>query len=229
MKRKHTVIETSSEYINCVDCKNSFKFSTQDFKSWGKNGYDKPIRCKLCREAKKARNLTKSSERSKTQIEEFKKKTQSSLELNRQIVSINKEIAHHAKRKELKEAITKFESAIDQSIANSHTYAATLNAYIRCSEISAAKSLFDDMKLSKDVKLDVISCTTMMKGCGSCGDIIGCFNILEFMNTSKPKIQPNIRTINTFLRCCVSVGECQMAEDIMRKLVNYYIYIYIYI
>ena len=41
------------------------------------------------------------------------------------------------------------------------------------------------------------------------------------MEISKPKVMPNIRTVNTFLRCCLMSGEINQAELLVSKLKEY--------
>jgi pentatricopeptide repeat protein len=81
--------------------------------------------------------------------------------------------------------------------------------------VSGAADLFEKLRKAKGIKLDVITCTTMMKGfCGE-GDIIRSIQLIEEMD--KHKIIPNIRTVNTFLRGCVITGEVKQAEMILAK------------
>lgn len=72
------------EKIECKDCQVVFIFTKQQKASSDRFGNEKPIRCKECRDAKKARNNGDRSVRSAAQIDEYKKATQPILEKNRQ-------------------------------------------------------------------------------------------------------------------------------------------------
>ena len=80
-------------------------------------------------------------------------------------VALNKEIAQHASRKQLSEAMVLFEKAASLGWANSHTYGAAINANIRCGNVSGAAGLFQKLRSTKGLKIDVITCTTMLKFC----------------------------------------------------------------
>jgi pentatricopeptide repeat protein len=133
-----------------------------------------------------------------------------------QIIQLNNDIAMHAKRKELGEAMALFHSAIEKGSANSHTYAAAINANIRCGRIDGAENVFELMK-KKGRKPDVIICTTMMKGYCSIGRVDRAMSVLDDMTNKKPIITPNIRTINTLLRGCVQIGDVTTAETLIAK------------
>jgi pentatricopeptide repeat protein len=132
-------------------------------------------------------------------------------------VALNKEIAQHASRKQLTEAMTLFDKAITLGWANSHTYAAAINANIRCGSVSGAATLFERLRKTKGLKMDVITCTTMLKGFCSEGDIARSVQLFEEMDKSHPPVVPNIRTINTFLRGCVITGDIENADKMIVK------------
>ena len=132
-------------------------------------------------------------------------------------VALNKEIAQHASRKQLSEAMILFEKAASLGWANSHTYGAAINANIRCGSVSGAASLFQRLRSTKGLKIDVITCTTMLKGFCSEGDIARSVQLFEEMEKSHPPVVPNIRTINTFLRGCVITGDIENANKMITK------------
>lgn len=136
-------------------------------------------------------------------------------------VALNNEISLHAKRKNLKESIAAFEKSVENHWANSHTYAAILNAHVRCGDIVGARNVFDQLKNSR-IPLDVISCTTMMKGYCGCGDIDNAFELFSYMEAVKPPVIPNVRTINTFLRGCLLAGGIHESESIYQKMLKQY-------
>ena len=112
-------------------------------------------------------------------------------------VQLNKEIAQHAKQKELNIAQTKFQEAVQNGWANIHTHCAMMNAYVRCGDINGAENIFKGMKVSTGAKKDVVAYTTLMKGYSSAGNVAKCDALLLSMLQANPKVMPNIRTINT--------------------------------
>ena len=164
-------------------------------------------------QAKKAFQF--STDRSKSNEERLKDRVEA--------VALNKEIAQHASRKQLSEAMVLFERAASLGWANSHTFAAAINANIRCGSVSGAASLFERLRKTKGVKLDVITCTTMLKGFCSEGDIYRSVQLFDEMDKSRPPVVPNIRTINTFLRGCVNTGDIENADKMIIKTQKEYL------
>ena len=138
-------------------------------------------------------------------------------------VALNKEIAQHASRKQLSEAMVLFEKAASLGWANSHTYGAAINANIRCGNVSGAAGLFQKLRSTKGLKIDVITCTTMLKGFCSEGDIARSVQLFEEMEKNRPPVVPNIRTINTFLRGCVITGDIENADKMISKTQKDYV------
>lgn len=48
--------------LTCKDCGNEFVFSAGEQEFYSKQGFNEPVRCKACRDAKKARNNTRSNQ-----------------------------------------------------------------------------------------------------------------------------------------------------------------------
>lgn len=128
-----------------------------------------------------------------------------------QLVAINREIALCANRKDIHGATAAFQRATTAAWANSHTFSAMINAYVRCGDIDGAFDVFTRLKAST-IKLDVVSCTTMMKGYCSVGDIGGAVTLLHEMK--RRNIPPNVRTINTLIRGCLSTGTNRLGHNI---------------
>jgi len=127
-------------------------------------------------------------------------------------VQINNSIAQHGKRKELDEAMALFREALQLNCDNSHTYAAIINANIRCGKLAAASDIYQQM-LKKGRKKDVIICTTLLKGYCLMEDMLNAVELYVSMLSNKPTaIIPNIRTINTMLRGCIFIGEVGLGE-----------------
>jgi pentatricopeptide repeat protein len=133
-----------------------------------------------------------------------------------EVVRINNEIANHANRKELKEAKAKFDYLKNNQAINSHSYAIMINAYVRCGDIISSTALFDEI-LRRKWRIDIITFTTVMKGyCNECS-LIKALELFSIMLTMNPPVQPNIRTINTFLRGCIITGNVMLAEEYFNK------------
>jgi pentatricopeptide repeat protein len=127
-------------------------------------------------------------------------------------VQINNSIAQHGKRKELDEAMALFTEALQLNCDNSHTYAAIINANVRCGKLAAASDIYQQM-LKKGRKKDVIICTTLLKGYCQMEDMLNAVELYVSMLSNKPTaIIPNIRTINTMLRGCIFIGEVGLCE-----------------
>lgn len=133
-----------------------------------------------------------------------------------QLVQLNKDIALHAKRKELDEAMALFQQALDAKAENSHTYSNAINANIRCGSIDGAERVMEIMK-KRGRKRDVIICTTMIKGYCGAGLVNKALDMLNDMTERKPIVSPNLRTINTLLRGCVQTGDVSIAEALVAR------------
>ena len=83
-------------------------------------------------------------------------------EVRQRLIKLNNEISLCASRKDLSKAMKLFQQALEDKIANSHTYSAAINAQVRCGSIRGAEEVLNTM-LSNGRKKDVIICTTMMK------------------------------------------------------------------
>lgn len=131
-------------------------------------------------------------------------------------VAMNRELAFHAKRKDLEKAKAVFEKLIGQECVNVHSIAAVLNAYVRCGDLRGAKEVFDQYFVSSDgskprMRLDVVSCTTLLKGYCGMGDMTSAKSVIDLMMQMRPPVVPNIRTANTYLRGCVTTGHVTLA------------------
>jgi pentatricopeptide repeat protein len=66
--------------------------------------------------------------------------------------------------------------------------------------------------------LDVVSCTTMIKGyCGD-GDLTAALRLIDDMEAAEPQVLPNIRTANTYLRGCLIFGAVEPAVTMLERL-----------
>jgi pentatricopeptide repeat protein len=133
-------------------------------------------------------------------------------------VNLNQKIAQHANRKELLQAFELYQQALQEDLANSHTFAAMVNAAVRCANMAMAEEVISTM-LSKGRKLkDVVLYTTLMKGYCAQGNLTKALKLFQDMRKKAAVVQPNIRTINTLLRGCVQMGEIYIAEAIFQQM-----------
>jgi len=134
-------------------------------------------------------------------------------------VSLNELISQFAQRKQLREAKDKYHEALRRDIANHHTYSCTMNAHVRCGDIQGAATVFKDSRKA-GFPLDVVSCTTMIKGYCSEGDLSSALNLIDEMESANPPVLPNIRTVNTYLRGCVTTGAVDPAIKMLDRLLG---------
>lgn len=133
------------------------------------------------------------------------------------IVALNNEITKHASRKELTAAMQLFDRAIATDGANTHTFAIALNCNVRCGNLHGAASIYEKMKTyKKGIKPTDVICTTMLKGYCEQGNINKALTLFEEMK--QMKVEPNIRTVNTFLRGCVLVGAIDEADQMIARM-----------
>eukprot|EP01038_Epipyxis_sp_PR26KG_P016761 gene16761-22933_t len=131
------------------------------------------------------------------------------------LIALNNEIALCAKRKDLEQAMDLYRDALQRGVANSHTFAAAVNANIRCWNTTGAEEIIAEMA-RQGRKRDVIILTTLMKGYCNDGNVDKSITTLREMD--RLHIPPNVRTINTILRGCVQVGNVRSAEEVFNDL-----------
>lgn len=133
------------------------------------------------------------------------------------LVAINREIAQSAARKDISAATSAFQKACKAGWANAHTFSAMINAQVRCGDVLGAEDTFSKLKASGN-KLDVVSCTTMIKGYCSLGDIGAAMNLLLSMKERNMVL--NIRTVNTMIRGCLSTGHYRIGHNLFTCMQN---------
>jgi pentatricopeptide repeat protein len=85
-------------------------------------------------------------------------------------------------------------------LANQYTIANMMNARVRCGDIRGAVALLRD----PTVRPGVVAYTTCIKGVFEAYDLATAETLLSQMQAAG--VRPNLRTANTFLRGCMSVG-----------------------
>lgn len=126
-------------------------------------------------------------------------------------VKINKSIATFAARKQLEEAVHAFNRAKERGLANTHTYAATINAYVRCGNTDEAEKLLQSMET-----IDIVSYTTVIKGLCNDGRLHDGLDLVGKMTANN--VLPNVRTANTLLRGCILLGQVSQAVNVLYNM-----------
>jgi pentatricopeptide repeat protein len=135
-----------------------------------------------------------------------------------EVVRLNNEIARLAGRRDANAAEMIFLNLRELGVANTHSFASMINAYVQCGDIVKAADLLDQLKMDKRLKLDIVSCTSLMKGYSKNGNIPASMQLLKDMDIAKPKVIPNIRTLNTFLRGCIVAGAVSEATQVFTDI-----------
>ena len=102
------------------------------------------------------------------------------------IVAANNEISQHAQRKQLAEASARFEALGE--FKNSHSYAAIVNAHVRCGDVAGAAERVLAMK-SGGLKPCVVTYTSLIKGYCAEGRLGEAEAVLRDMEAAKPKVR----------------------------------------
>ena len=132
-----------------------------------------------------------------------------------EIVTANNEISQHAQRKQLAEAAARFEALGE--LKNSHSYAAIVNAHVRCGDVAGAAERVLAMKAA-GLRPCVVTYTSLIKGYCAEGRLGEAEAVLREMEAAKPKVLPNVRTANTMLRGCLLTGDVPRALQIFKRM-----------
>ena len=125
------------------------------------------------------------------------------------------EISQHAQRKQLAEASSRFEALGE--LKNGHSYAAIVNAHVRCGDVAGAVARVAAMRAG-GLSPCVVTYTSLIKGyCGE-GRLDEAEAVLREMESAKPKVLPNVRTANTVLRGCLLTGDVPRALQVFKRM-----------
>jgi tRNA (guanine-N7-)-methyltransferase len=128
------------------------------------------------------------------------------------IVEYNQLISKFGSHKQLDLVLYTFEELQKANLVPTiYTYAALMNAYVRCGEIDEARKVHEEI-----AKPNEITFTTLVKGLSQENQLEQAYITLKEM--VKMGIPPNIRTYNAILRGCVQWGEPKIAKKILKKL-----------
>lgn len=135
-------------------------------------------------------------------------------------IAINRQIASLAKRKKLSSAEQLFARAIDDRVADVHTYTNMINAAVRCGQLERGLELLVRMQRQGPVP-NVVAYTSMLKGYCAAGDLASARVLLDQMTSGaagRARATPNLRTANTLLRGCVRTGDVGLATSTLRRM-----------
>ena len=128
------------------------------------------------------------------------------------MVESNNAIARYANRRDYRRALEIFQRLQRARAENSYSYSNMINAYVQCGEVEEAVELLHQLRKHPKLKLDIVSCTAVLKGYSKVGDVSRAVALLKMMKDAKPQVVPNVRTLNTFLRGCIVAGAVEEAE-----------------
>ena len=144
---------------------------------------------------------------------------------------LNKELSEFAQKKQLKNAIKSFVKARKKGIpVDVHSFANLINVYVRCGDIDSAQKQVVDMK-GLGILPNGVLLTTLIKGYCENGNLVAAREILDGMCGQATPVmfphivysentRPNIRTINTFFRGCIRVGDVNSALSYFERFKN---------
>lgn len=139
-----------------------------------------------------------------------------------EVYRINNEIGQCASRKDAIHAAQLFQSLIEAKSANNYSFSNMINVYVMCGDYSRAEEVFNQLRLTKGLSLDIVSCTSLLKAYSKVGNITASQKLLKEMEASKPSVIPNVRTLNTFLRGCIVAGAVDEASQTLTHLIKLY-------
>ena len=132
------------------------------------------------------------------------------------VVRANQQISQHAQRKQLQQALSIFEGLVEGGQANSHSYAAMVNAHVRCGDVDGAAKCVAAMKAA-GLRPCVVTYTSLLKGY-CVNQLDEAWRVLKEMTASR--VFPNVRTVNTFLRGCLIAGDVDRGFEAFRTLTS---------
>ena len=128
------------------------------------------------------------------------------------VESLTRELAAHAQSKQLDAALQVFATIKREGLEpTSYTYSALINAYVNSGDLQGAQQSLQTMEAA-GFHPNLIVFTTLLKGHCAVGDLASARELLESMGRATPPVRPDARTLNTFLRGCVRVGDLDAAR-----------------
>ena len=142
-----------------------------------------------------------------------------------ELVALNRQIAAHAQVRDLAAVRSTLSELEGKKWANGHTYAAAVHALCRCGDWQGAEAAlsraekFGLFKRGTGAASGLITRTSMLRGYVECARDLGKARaLLERMEKEKAAGRPNVRTANTFLRGCLTLGSVHDAEAVLQRM-----------
>eukprot|EP00929_Paragymnodinium_shiwhaense_P048428 TRINITY_DN24486_c0_g1_i1.p1 TRINITY_DN24486_c0_g1~~TRINITY_DN24486_c0_g1_i1.p1 ORF type:complete len:717 (+),score=216.87 TRINITY_DN24486_c0_g1_i1:182-2332(+) len=129
----------------------------------------------------------------------------------------DKQIALYASQRQLSNALRIFNKMKKSGVAPTlHTFGNVINAHVNSGDVRGAYKVLGDIRYA-GLQPNVIVYTALLKGYCRLGDVAGGAALLEDMVHQRPPVMPDMRSINTFLRGCLRVGDIAAAERVFGK------------
>jgi pentatricopeptide repeat protein len=136
------------------------------------------------------------------------------------VIEVNKRIKAHGDARQIDQALAAFASLDEQGLQpTAVSFNVILFALVKCGELQQATMIYQRMLTRTDVKPNVVTLTSLLKGHCGAGDMQSACMLLDSMaQNGSQQLRPNTRTLNTFLRGCLWTGEVGRAMDVFGRL-----------
>jgi len=128
------------------------------------------------------------------------------------VEALTRELSSYAQSKQLDAALEAFATIEREGLRpTAYTYSALINAHVVSADLAGAQRALASMEAA-GYSPNIIVFTTLLKGHCANHDLAAARELLESMGRAKPPIRPDARTLNTFMRGCVRVGDLAAAR-----------------
>ena len=125
---------------------------------------------------------------------------------------LTRQIATFASQKQLGQAVTMYDTLLEEKLAPSvYTYSNLINAHVNSGDLRGARRVFKQL-IDAGFAPNVVVFTTLLKGHSVSGDVARAEQLFDTMAQQVPPVTPDTRFINTFLRGCLRVGDAPRAS-----------------
>ncbi|CAE8741751.1 unnamed protein product, partial [Polarella glacialis] len=132
--------------------------------------------------------------------------------------NVTRAIAAFGTQKQLAGAAAAFQEFLASGgTPTRRVFSALLNTYVLCGDMEGASTVRKEME-ENGFPLGVVEHTTLLKGEMAAGDVDGARRTISEMIAQDPPAWPDQRTVNTFLRGCLKLGEVQAACEFFGRL-----------
>jgi len=135
------------------------------------------------------------------------------------VEALSRQITKHGQQRQLTEALAVYEELLAEGLTPSrYTHSGLINAYISSGDVQGARRSFAAMTGS-GIRPNVVIYTTLLKGYCAVGDTAAALALFEAMAKEEPlPVKPDLRSVNTFIRGCIRVGEIQEADKAFQAM-----------